>query len=169
MRQPVSAKAQALGLLLALTVTLMAAALGSLASVNAPQFYTQLVRPAWAPPGWLFAPVWSTLYTLMALAAWLAWRHNGLARARGALALYGAQLVANALWSWLFFQWRLGGVAFAEVVLLWVLIAATALAFWRLERLAAWLLLPYLLWVTFAAGLTWATWKVNPSLLGGKV
>ncbi len=162
-----STPAQALGLLLSLALTFLAAALGSLASVNAPQFYAQLVRPSWAPPGWLFGPVWSALYTLMAVAAWLAWRKSGLQRARPALMLYAAQLAANALWSWLFFQWQLGNAAFAEVLLLWGLIAATALAFWRLERLAAWLLLPYWLWVGFASALSWATWQLNPALLGG--
>ncbi|MFZ9299081.1 MAG: TspO/MBR family protein [Hylemonella sp.] len=165
MEQASKAKSQALGLLLALALTFVAAAVGSLASVSAPQFYAQLNRPEWSPPGWLFGPVWSALYTLMAVAAWLAWRAAGLVRARPALLLYAAQLAANALWSWLFFQWRLGGLAFAEVLLLWGLIAATALAFWRLDRLAAWLLLPYLLWVGFAAALTFATWQLNPTLL----
>jgi tryptophan-rich sensory protein len=161
-----STRAQALALVVALAVTYAAAAVGGIASVNAGSFYGQLARPAWAPPGWLFGPVWSALYTLMAVAAWLVWRSGGFPRARTPLLLFAAQLVVNALWSWLFFAWRQGAWAFAEVVLLWVLVAATISAFRRVHRLAAWLLVPYLAWVTFAAALTLAIWQLNPGLLG---
>jgi tryptophan-rich sensory protein len=102
----------------------------------------------------------------MAIAAWLAWRSAGLPAARLAAGLFAMQLLANALWSWLFFAWRLGAAAFAEVLLLWLLILATAVAFWRISRLAALLLAPYLAWVSFAAALTWAVWRANPHLLG---
>lgn len=157
---------QAIALIVALGVTYAAAAVGALASVQARSFYAELIRPEWAPPGWLFGPVWSALYTLMAIAVWLVWRYAGFPAARLAVGLFAAQLVANALWSWLFFAWRLGAVAFAEVLLLWALIAATAVAFWRVSRLAAALLAPYLAWVTFASALTWAIWRLNPQLLG---
>ena len=120
---------------------------------------------SWAPPGWLFGPVWSALYALMALSAWLVWRDRGFAGARMALALFIAQLAANALWSWLFFAWRQGGLALADVVLLWCLIAATIAAFQRISTLAAVLLYPYLAWVTFAAALTFTVWRLNPGLL----
>ena len=116
---------QALGLIGWASLTFAVAALGALASVDAAAFYAQLARPSWAPPGWLFGPVWSALYALMALSAWLVWRERGFAGARMALALFIAQLAANALWSWLFFGWRQGGLALAEVVLLWCLIVAT--------------------------------------------
>ncbi len=102
----------------------------------------------------------------MGVAAWLVWREHGFRGARPALILYGVQLGANALWSWLFFAWQLGAVAFAEIVLLWLLIAATIWRFWPLHRTAAVLLLPYLAWVTFAAGLNFALWRLNPGILG---
>jgi benzodiazapine receptor len=158
--------AQVAALLVCAAVTFLAAALGGLASVSAASFYAQLARPAWAPPAWLFGPVWSLLYLLMALAAWLVWRRAGLAGARLALGLYVTQLAANALWSWLFFAWRQGAAASVEVLLLWALVLATTLAFWRISRVAAWLLVPYLAWVSFAAVLTFAIWRRNPQLLG---
>lgn len=146
------------------------AALGGLASVDAGPFYAQLARPAWSPPGWLFGPVWSLLYTLMAVAAWLVWRAAPAAPAGpqvgSALALYGAQLAVNALWSWLFFAWQLGAWALADVLLLAALIVATMHAFRRVRPLAAWLLLPYLAWVSFAGLLTLDLWRRNPALLG---
>ncbi|MFO0093482.1 MAG: TspO/MBR family protein, partial [Gemmatimonadaceae bacterium] len=106
-----------------------------------------------------------TLYVLMALAAFRVWRATGLTAARGALALYGGQLVLNALWTWLFFVWRDGPWATAEVVVLWRAILATLVAFWRHDRLAGLLLLPYLGWVSFATALTIAVWQRNPTLL----
>ena len=142
-----------------------AAAIGAVASSEAGAFYSQLVRPGWAPPGWLFAPVWTVLYALMGTAAWLVWRLHGFKEARTALLLFVVQLGANALWTWLFFAWRQGALAFTEILLLWCLIAATAAAFWRLSKTAAVLLLPYLAWVTFASALTFATWRLNSHLL----
>jgi len=138
-----------------------AAAVGALATRNAPGFYAELVKPAWAPPSWLFGPVWTVLYLLMGVAAWLVWRTAGWGGASTALSVFLAQLVCNALWSWLFFAWRRGALAFADIVLLLVLIVATFLAFLRLHRLAAFLLLPYLAWVTFATALTLAVWRAN--------
>lgn len=161
-----SAGSQAAALLIAVAVTFLAAAAGAMASVEAGAFYSQLVRPDWAPPGWVFGPVWSVLYALMAAAVWLVWRTAGFPRARLAVFLYVAQLAVNALWSWLFFAWRLGALAFAGVVILWMLIMATAVAFWRLQHFAAWLLAPYIAWVGFAAALTLAIWQRNPQLLG---
>ncbi|MBX3587056.1 MAG: tryptophan-rich sensory protein [Ramlibacter sp.] len=157
---------QTLGLIGWLAVAFAAAAVGGLASANAGDFYRDLIRPAWAPPGWLFAPVWSALYALMGISAWLVWRARGFAGARNALLVFMLQLAANALWTWLFFVWRQGGLALAEIVLLWVLIALTIGLFWRVSRLAAMLLLPYLAWVSFASALTLATWQLNPALLG---
>lgn len=156
-----------IGLLGWAAVTFVAAALGSIASMRATEFYGQLARPDWAPTSSVFGPVWTTLYILMALAAWLVWRRAGWQGARVALVLYLVQLVLNALWSWLFFAWRMGGPAFAEVVVLWLAILATLVAFWRVRPLAGALLVPYLAWVTFAAFLNHATWRMNPQLLGG--
>ncbi|MBU0588689.1 MAG: tryptophan-rich sensory protein [Gammaproteobacteria bacterium] len=156
---------QALGLLGWLLLTFVAAAIGGFASASAGSFYAQLIRPAWAPPGWLFGPVWSVLYLLMGVSAWLVWRAQGWRGARGALGLFIAQLAVNALWTWLFFVWQLGGAAFVEIIVLWGLIVGTIVMFYRLHKPAAVLLLPYLAWVSFACALTYATWQLNPAIL----
>lgn len=161
----ISRSKQAAGLLGWLALTFVGAALGAAASVQAGTFYGQLVRPAWAPPGWLFGPVWTGLYLLMGIAAWLVWRERGFREARAALALFLVQLALNALWTWLFFAWRMGALASIEILVLWGLILATLLAFRRVHPLAAALLLPYLAWVTFASALTLAIWRLNPVLL----
>jgi tryptophan-rich sensory protein len=161
-----SARRQGIGLAGWLLVSFAAAAVGGVASANAADFYQQLVRPGWAPPPWLFGPVWSVLYLMMGIAAFLVWRERGFRGARAALTLFIVQLAVNGLWSWLFFAWRRGALAFGEILLLWVLIAATIVAFWRVKPLAGALLIPYLLWVSFATALTWAVWRLNPGLLG---
>jgi translocator protein len=153
----------ALGLLLG--ATFIAAAAGGLAAVSAPEFYQALIQPRWAPPSRVFGPVWTLLYILMAVAAWLVVRAVGPDAARPALLLFVVQLVANALWTWLFFRWRLGAAAFVEIVVLWLLIAATIWEFWRATPVAGLLLLPYLAWVSFATALTWAIWRRNPGVL----
>lgn len=157
---------QILGLAGWLLVCFAAAAAGALASVNAGAFYAGLERPPWAPPGWLFGPVWTLLYAFMAVSAWLVWRAHGFARARPALALFLIQLAVNAVWTWLFFVWQRGDLAFAGIVLLWALVAGTLAAFVRLQYSAALLLLPYLAWITFAGVLTLAVWRLNPAVLG---
>ena len=154
---------QVVGLAGWLLLCLAAAAVGALASVQAVEFYGQLAQPSWAPPSSLFGPVWSVLYALMGIAAWLVWRSPGSKGA--ALGLFGVQLAANALWSWLFFAWHLGALAAVEVLVLLALIVATIMAFWRISRPAALLLVPYLLWVSFASVLTWTVWRSNPGLL----
>lgn len=156
---------QAWGLLAWLAVTFAVAALGAFASSDAESFYAQLRRPSWAPPGSWFGPVWTVLYLLMAFAAWLVWRQPGQSLRSTPPILFLAQLAVNALWSWLFFAWRLGGAAFADVVLLLALVAATMISFWPVSRVAALLLAPYLAWVSFATVLTWAVWQANPGLL----
>lgn len=162
---PFPIRIQAIGLLAWTVLTFAAAAVGGFASSQAGSFYADLARPSWAPPGWLFGPVWTLLYALMAIAVWLVWRSGGFRSAGSALTLYLLQLAANAMWTWLFFAWRQGGFAFAEILVLWALIAATILAFWRVSRIAGVLLLPYLAWVSFAAALTYATWTLNPGVL----
>ena len=156
---------QIVGLVVWLAVTFVAAALGAIASTEAASFYAQLVRPPWAPPATWFGPVWSVLYTFMAIAAWLVWRKPPERRQRTALILFLVQLAINALWSWLFFSWRLGGIAFVDVLVLTALVTATLLSFWRLSIAAGVLLLPYLMWIGFAAALTWSVWQANPTLL----
>lgn len=156
---------QAVGLVGWLGLSFAAAALGAVASVDAGAFYAQLVRPGWAPPAAAFGPVWSVLYTLMAVAAWGVWRERGARLRSAALALFLVQLDANALWSWLFFAWHQGAFAFADVLVLLALIAATTAVFWRVRRWAAVLMLPYLAWVCLASALTWSVWRHNPQLL----
>ena len=101
----------------------------------------------------------------MGIAAWLVWREHGFRKASTALSLFLIQLAANALWTWLFFVWHLGALAFGEILILWALILSTVVAFWRLRPIAGALLLPYLAWVTFACALTYAVWRRNPQLL----
>lgn len=147
-------------------LAVLAGAVGAIASLDARVFYGALVKPTWAPPGWLFGPVWTTLYVLMGIAAWLVWRTpTDVVTRRRALALFVTQLALNALWTWLFFAWRQGALAFGEIALLWLAVAITAWQFGRVRRLAAWLLVPYLAWVSFAAALTWAVWQGNPGQL----
>lgn len=158
---------QILGLALWLLISFAAAGIGGIASARAPEFYGQLARPSWAPPAWLFGPVWTVLYLLMGVAAWMVWRIDGFRAAAGPLTLFLVQLAANALWTWLFFAWRQGALSFAEILLLWGLIVATVIAFWRRRPLAGALLLPYLAWVSYASALTYAIWRLNPEILGG--
>jgi tryptophan-rich sensory protein len=150
---------------LAVLGTLAAALVGGLGSVRSGELYAQLEKPGWAPPGSVFGPVWTVLYVLMAVAAVLVLRRAGWPGAREAMMLFGAQLALNALWPWLFFRWRLGAVSLAEILALWVVLLLTVLAFGRVHRVAAALLLPYLAWVSYAAALTWAVWRRNPELL----
>jgi len=156
-----------LGLAGWLALAFVTAGIGSIASVQAPQFYGQLAQPGWAPPPSVFGPVWTALFAMMGVAAWLAWRQPPSALRRRALALFCVQLVLNALWSWLFFQWHRGGWALLDIAALWIAVAATLLAFWRLRPLAGALLLPYLAWISFAAALNFTLWRMNPQLLGG--
>lgn len=146
-----------------LLLVFVAAGLGALGSRDAPQLYAQLALPAWAPPAGVFGPVWTVLYALMGVSAWLVARTPG--RHRAALVLFLVQLAANVLWSWCFFAWRSGALATADVLLLLGLVAATLVAFWRVRRLAGALLLPYLAWVAFASALTIAAWQRNPAAL----
>ncbi|MGQ9426602.1 TspO/MBR family protein [Gilvimarinus sp. F26214L] len=161
-----SLQKQLIGLAAWLAVSFVAATIGAIASIRAAAFYAELRRPDWAPPGSVFGPVWTTLFIMMGIAAWLVWRTAGFAGAKLALTLFLVQLALNALWSWLFFAWHLGGLAFAEVLLLWLLICATAIAFGRISPWAGALLIPYLLWVSFAAVLNYTVWQMNPQSLG---
>lgn len=154
-----------LGLAFWLAVSFAAAGIGAIASRNAPQFYGELIRPAWAPPASVFGPVWTVLYTLIGISAWLVWRQRASRRKEAAYALFAAQLAANALWSWLFFELELGAWAFAEILVLAALVAATIVKFHAIKPLAAWLLAPYLAWIVYASALTLAVWRLNPGML----
>jgi tryptophan-rich sensory protein len=142
-----------------LLVCFAAAAFGGLFAPG--EWYASLKKPAWNPPSWVFGPVWTVLYTMMAVAAWLVWRRGGFAAQGRPLAVFLVQLGLNAAWTPLFFGLRRPDLALAEIVLLWLAIAGTLAAFGRVNRAAAWLLAPYLAWVTFATALNYALWRLN--------
>lgn len=160
-----SSRSKLLGCILWPALTLIAATSGGLASSNARDFYSSLTLPSWAPPGWLFGPVWTALYLMMATAAVLVWLTPNRPTRRP-LMLFVVQLALNGLWTWLFFTWRLGAVAFNEILLLLALIAWTLVSFARVRPAAAILLAPYLAWVCFASYLSLTIWRLNPDILG---
>ncbi|GAA4690416.1 tryptophan-rich sensory protein [Pseudonocardia yuanmonensis] len=148
-----------LALLGFVAAVVVVAVVGGLASAPASEQYAGFVRPSWAPPSWLFGPVWTVLYATIAVSGWLVWRRSGLTAP--AHVVYALQLLLNMAWTPLFFAAGLQGVAFAEIVLLWLSIVATIALFARHSRAAAWLLVPYLGWVTFAAALNYAIWTLS--------
>ncbi|MFO8184768.1 MAG: TspO/MBR family protein, partial [Candidatus Aegiribacteria sp.] len=117
-----------------------------------------LAKPSFNPPGWVFGPVWTVLYILMGIAVWLVWKEQGFSTA---VYLFMAQLALNALWSYLFFGANKPGLAFLEIILLWVLILLTMILFWRVRTAAGVLFIPYLLWVSFASVLNYSLWRMN--------
>jgi benzodiazapine receptor len=149
-----------IGLGVWVAVTFAAAWIGS--RFQPGDWYAGLIKPALTPPARVFGPVWTLLYVMMATAAWLVWRKHGLANAIGSLGLFLGQLVLNALWSYLFFGLQRPGLAFLDIVVLWLAILATLVAFWRSHPAAGVLLLPYLLWVSFATYLNFQFWRLNP-------
>lgn len=155
--------AQVLGLGAWFALTFAAAAVGAIASIDSAAFYQELQRPDWAPPASLFGPVWTVLYLMMGVAAWRVWREKGELGA--SLWVFIVQLVLNAAWTWLFLAWQQGQLAFAEIVALWLAIALNAWLFWRVDRIAGLLMLPYLAWVSYAAALSYTLWQLNPDRL----
>ena len=146
-----------------LAASFTAAAIGGTATGRTVRdWYPTLTKPAWNPPAWLFGPVWTVLYIAMAVAAWLVWRRAGWAGARLALTFFFLQLTLNAVWSMIFFGLRNPGAAFAEVVILWAAIVGTLVLFWQASVPAGTLFIPYLAWVSFAAVLNFAIWRLNP-------
>jgi translocator protein len=142
-----------------LVVTFAAAAMGGFFLPG--EWYARLQKPAWNPPNWIFGPVWTALYTIMAVMAWLVWKRGGFVGQRIALSLFLLQLGFNALWSPLFFGLRQPGLAFVDILLLWLALLATVMAFWKARPLAGAMLLPYLAWVSFASVLNFAIWRLN--------
>jgi translocator protein len=153
---------QGVGLIFWIAVCFLAAAVGSL--FTAPRidnWYAALAKPSWTPPDWVFGPAWSLLFLLMAVAAWQVWRTVERRLAVMPLVFFGIQLLLNAAWSVLFFGMKSPGLALLEIVLLWLAIVATLVAFRRRSALAGWLLAPYLAWVSFAVALNLAIWNLN--------
>lgn len=138
------------------------AALGGAVTVpNIPVWYAALNKPSFVPPNWVFGPAWTVLYAMMAAAVWLAWRAAGPGRRGAPIGLFLVQLALNALWSQLFFGAHLLLPALIDIALLWIAIVATIVAFWPVSRTAAFLLLPYLAWVSFASLLNASVWRLN--------
>ncbi len=153
---------QSIGLFVSILICFAAAGIGSLATTpQVPGWYASLAKPTWTPPGWIFGPVWTLLYLMMAVAAWLVWRQAGFAGAKLPLTLFAIQLALNSVWSVLFFGLQNPGAAAVEIVLLWAVILATLVTFWRRSRVAGGLLAPYLAWVSYAAVLNVAIWRMN--------
>jgi translocator protein len=153
---------QGIGLAVSVAICFGAAGLGSLLTTpSLGSWYATLQKPAWTPPNWIFGPMWSALYLAMAIAAWLVWRAAGFSGFKPVLSLFAVQLALNVCWSAIFFTLHRPGLAFAEIVLLWLMILLTVVAFRPLSRTAAWLMAPYLVWVGFAAALNFAIWRLN--------
>ena len=142
-----------------ITLCFAAAAFG--ARYTTSSWFEQLRKPRWNPPNQVFGPVWTILYLLMAVAAWRVWQQGGWSVQHFTLTLFLAQLLFNALWSWLFFGLKNPGLAFADIALLWVTLLVTLIAFWGVQPVAGLLLIPYLAWVTFASALNLSIWQLN--------
>ena len=134
---------------------------GMFTSAGMPEWYASLQKPSFNPPSWVFGPVWTALYAMMAVAAWLVWREAGFDGATAALTLFFVQLALNLAWSGIFFGLRQPGWALVDIALLWLAIAATAMLFFRHSAWAGALMLPYLAWVSYAAALNFAIWRLN--------
>ncbi len=150
-------------LVIAIIIPQAAGLIGTVFTTPAiPTWYAALTKPALNPPSWVFGPVWTTLFVLMGIASFLVWRHGwNNKNVKVALSLFGVQLVLNTLWSIIFFGTQNPGLAFAEIIVLWLAIVATIITFARVSKTAAWLLLPYLCWVSFAGYLNFAIWQLN--------
>lgn len=149
-------------LVLFITICLAVSGAGAIFTADSAQeWYPALQKPVWTPASWLFGPVWTILYLMMAVAAWLVWRRRKTARVGGAMVLFFIQLILNAAWSPLFFGLQNPLAGLLDIVLLWAAILATLIAFRRISSAAAALLVPYWLWVSYAATLNFAIWTLN--------
>ena len=151
-----------IGLVVFIAICLGAGGLGAIATTaEIDGWYKTIEKPSWNPPGYVFGPVWTTLYIMMAIAAWLVWKPAGFQSVKVPLSLFSGQLALNIGWSWVFFNFHQPGWAFGEIVVLWIAIVATTIAFFQSSKTAGWLLVPYVSWVTFAAVLNFAIWRLN--------
>lgn len=146
-----------------IALCLGAGGLGGFATASSvATWFPTLVKPSWNPPAWLFGPVWTTLYIMMAVAMWLVWKTDtALVRIKPAVILFGSQLLLNLAWSFLFFGARSPGLALIDIIALWLAIVATIYAFYQQSKWAGILLLPYFAWVSFAMALNVAIWQLN--------
>jgi len=152
----------AIALIVSLAICFAVAGIGSWVTAGGlREWYPSLAKPSWNPPNWIFGPVWSTLFAMMAVSAWLLWEQRERTGAHRALGLFALQLALNFAWSGIFFGVRQPGWALVEIVVLWVAIAATIAASWSVDRRASALLIPYLGWVAFASFLNLTLWRLN--------
>lgn len=142
-----------------LAITFTASLTGALVSTRG--WYADLIKPSWNPPSWVFGPVWTTLYAMMAVAAWLVWMRGGWKTRKFALGCYLLQLSFNALWTPIFFGLQRPGLAFVEITLLDAAVVVTLVSFWRARWTAGLLLAPYLFWLLFATFLNFTIWQLN--------
>lgn len=157
-----TAKKKWLGLVVSILICLGIGGLGaSTTAAEIEGWYRTIEKPAWNPPDAVFGPVWTTLYMMMAFSAWLIWKQDGTKAAVKPLTLFGIQLVLNLVWSWIFFGAHEMGWAFVEIILLWLAIIATLISFLKRSKIAGLLLVPYLLWVSFASFLNFTIWQLN--------
>jgi tryptophan-rich sensory protein len=158
----VSKKRHWLSLLVLILATFGASAFGVLAATSSlTSWYPSLVKPSWNPPTAIFGPIWSVLYLIMAIAAWLVWRRGSEYEVIPAMTTYFGQLMLNIMWPLIFFGLQAPGLAVIDIVILWCAIVVAMTQFGRVSRLAAWLLVPYLAWVTFASALNITIWRIN--------
>lgn len=157
MNQRISSTRSLLALAGFVVVTFCAPLAGMIAPPG--DWYATLAKPEWNPPSWIFGPVWTVLYLMMAVAAWLVWKRDGWRRP---LWFYSGQLLLNAAWTPVFFAAHQIGLALVVISALWLAILGTLLAFWRISKPAGWMLVPYLAWVSFAAFLNYTLWRMNP-------
>lgn len=150
---------------LSFLATIATAVAGSVASIQSQSFYQEVERPSWAPPPQVFGPVWTVLYLMIASSAGMALTAAPPERRAGMGVILLIQFALNALWTWIFFVWRNGALAFVDIFALGLSIIVLIVLFWRFSKVAAAMLVPYLIWVSFAAALNFAIWRANPGML----
>ena len=149
-------------LIVSIVACQLAGVIGSIFTApNIATWYASIAKPAFNPPNWVFAPAWTTLFLLMGISVYLIWNRPDWKKNITALAAFDTQLALNVVWSFLFFGLQNPFFAFIEIIILWIAILATIILFYRIDRRAAYLLIPYIAWVTFAALLNYSIWILN--------
>jgi len=158
----VTSRTRWIGLLVFIVICVGAGGLGAIATTPEIEgWYKTITKPSWNPPGWIFGPVWTTLYIMMAIAAWLVWKQAGFKAAQLPLISFAVQLLLNVCWSWIFFGMHQPGWAFVEIIFLWLAILTTIILFFKKSVAAGGLMVPYLAWVSFASVLNFTIWRLN--------
>ncbi|HOZ69592.1 MAG TPA: tryptophan-rich sensory protein [Chitinophagaceae bacterium] len=150
-------------LIIAIAIPVLVGAISGYFTITGVEsWYQTIQKPSWNPPNWIFGPVWTTLYVMMGIALWVVWKEDTSRELKMiAFILFAAQLLLNFFWSFIFFKLEQPGWAFAEIVVLWLAILATIFAFGQVNKAAAWLLVPYIAWVSFAGILNYTIWRLN--------